>query len=289
MSAVADEAKIPCLRDAALDAADRIKLTGSQACLLEARLFLARAIGKSKEYIMAHPEVAPTPAQWESFQDMVARRERFEPAAYILGEKEFYSLNFKVDRRALIPRPETEGVVDAALDMFPGPGGLAVLEIGVGSGIISICLAKHRPAWRFTATDLSREALALAAENAGIHHVEDRISLVHADLFPASGEKYDLIVSNPPYVPSGAAGLSPEITRYEPEQALYGGVDGLEVIRRIADGLPGRLAQGGGVALEIGHGQAAWVLEILDKTGLFTSLGAIKDIQGIERVAWARG
>jgi len=284
-----NSSKIPCLRDGARDAADRIKVTQSQVCLLEARLFLARAIGKSAEYVMAHPEVVPAPAQWEAFEDMVARRERREPVAYILGEKEFYSLAFKVDRRALIPRPETEGVVDAALDMFPGPGGLSVLEIGVGSGIISICLAKHRPEWRITATDISREALALAAENAGIHHVEKRISLVHADLFPPGDEKFDLIVSNPPYIPSDGAGLSPDITRYEPEQALYGGVDGLEALRRITAGLSARLAPGGGVALETGHGQAGRALDMLKDTGLFGSCGAILDIQGIERVVWARG
>jgi release factor glutamine methyltransferase len=275
-------------RQAAIEAAEWIKITQSAVPFLEAQLLLARAIGKSGEYIMAHPEQIPTPPQWRLFRKLVERRARFEPIAYILGEKEFYSLTFQVDKRALIPRPETELLVETALDIFPSGGALSILEIGAGTGIISICLAKSRSEWMFTATDVSSDALDLARQNAVIHQAGERISFILADLFPPGAEKFDLLISNPPYIPFGQKGLAPDITLYEPEVALYGGEDGLDAIRKIIHHAPDRLAPGGGIAMEIGYGQTEEVAGLLERTGRFNSITVIPDYQGIGRVIWAK-
>lgn len=283
------DADIMPLGQAVRETAKRFKGSISDVPTLEAQLLLARAIGKNKEYIMAHPEHIPTLEQWRHFQQMSARRAEYEPVAYILGESEFFALPFKVDKRALVPRPSTESLVETVLEMYPEDSALKTLDIGAGTGVISICLAKYRPNWRITALDISQSALDLAGENAASHQVSSRIDFVLGDLFPDSDEKFDLIVGNPPYVPSNRKGLSPDIIRYEPELGLYGGEDGLDLIRKIIEKAPERLLPGGGLVLEMGYMHMEEVSRLLKETGMFKTIRVVKDLMGIDRVMAAKG
>jgi len=262
------------------------RLAGSPSSWLDCQLLLARAVGASREWIMAHPFDTLSERQWNVFESYLARRRKGEPIAYILGEKEFYGLRFRVDTRTLIPRPETEFLVDRALELC-GPAA-SVLEIGAGSGCVSVALAKARPGWKITATDISGPALEAARENAALHGVENDISFIHADLFPEGKEKFDLIVSNPPYV-CGQERAEPSVHRYEPHVALYSGGGGMAVTSRIISHAPSRLEPGGAIALETGAGMADRVARTCAETGFFVFTRVTKDISGVDRVVSAMG
>ncbi len=250
----------------------RLRTSGSEAARLEAELLLARALGVERAVLLAHPEIPVGADAQRSFAADLERRAAGEPLAYIRGFREFYGLAFATDPRGLIPRPETELLVEAAeteimrrLTGAPRPVGtppLRVADVGTGSGAIAVSLAvllRRRgigPQVEILASDDSPVALELARENAVGHGVADRIEFVALDLLPTRvGRPFEVIVANLPYVPSGEVDRLPVTVSFEPRRALDGGPDGLAIIARLLDRLPDALAAGGLALLEIGADQ----------------------------------
>jgi release factor glutamine methyltransferase len=223
------------------------------------------------------------------FQALVARRADREPVAYIVGHREFWGLDFDVSPSVLIPRPETELIIEEALLSLPRRDAVRhIVDVGTGSGCLAVTLAVEFPAARITATDMSHDALAVAYRNAEKHNTLGRMTFVHADLLQGVQPAADLIVSNPPYVAaSDAATLPPEVGRYEPASALYGGEDGLDVILELFGSAQPQLAPGGWLIVEFGFGQDAAVRDIAQRTG-WTIVRLRSDLQGIPRVAVLR-
>jgi release factor glutamine methyltransferase len=223
------------------------------------------------------------------YAELIERRFTGEPLQYIFGETEFYGLPFQVTRDVLIPRPETEHLVEHVLELagrFIQP---RIADIGVGSGAIAVTLAAKLPDAHLTAIDLSGPALAIARDNAARNGVESRIRFLRGDLLsPVATERFEIVVSNPPYVPStDLATLSVEVRDYEPELALFAGDDGLEVYRRLIPAAREVLVPGGFVALEIGYGQQPAIASLLNASG-YTEIEFLPDLQSIPRVACAR-
>jgi release factor glutamine methyltransferase len=267
------------VRDALDGAVTAIGAAGCETPRLDAELLLAHALGVARERLFIDAELSVAGPAVRTFQDYVRRRSVLrEPVAYILGRRHFRRLELSSDPRALIPRPETEILVEVALSL---PENLRVLDIGTGSGAVALSLKDERPDLRVTGSDLSAEALALAGANS------ERLGLdVHwliADLLEGVPDEFDAILSNPPYVPDGdRATLAPEIIRHEPSSALFAGEDGLDAIRPLL----GQAAVRSSVrllALEIGAGQAAVVGGLMRAAG-FPSVRAERDLAGIERV-----
>ena len=232
----------------------------------------------------------PLPSAFDRlYHALIARRVAREPVAYIVGHREFWGLEFDVTLAVLIPRPETELVVEEALASLPRRDIVRhIIDVGTGSGCLAVTLAVEFPPANVTATDTSHEALAVAYRNADRHNVIGRITFVQADVLKDLTEPADLIVSNPPYVPAGdAATLQAEVARYEPASALYGGPDGLDVIRRLVGTARQHLAAGGWLIIEFGFGQEAAVREVAREAGW--NVARIRsDLQGIPRVAVLR-
>jgi release factor glutamine methyltransferase len=244
----------------------------------EARLLLAHATGFSEASVLAHPE-RTLPAEAEAkFLDFAARRARGEPIAYLLGEKEFYGLPLAVNPAVLIPRPETELLVELALARKPA----TVLDLGTGSGAIALAVKKHLPRSRVVAVESSAAALAVAQRNAVKLGLE--VELRHGQWFkPVAGERFDLVVSNPPYVAEGDAHLAQGDLRFEPRSALVSGPDGLDALREITRGAPAYLNPGGWLLVEHGFGQDKAVRELLQESG-FGEINTWPDLAGIARV-----
>lgn len=242
----------------------------------EARLLLAAATGFSQAAIVASPEQALDREVAELFQQYVERRKRGEPVAYILGRQEFYGLELAVNPAVLIPRPETELLVDLALQLDFS----SVVDLGTGSGAIALAIKRQRPNARVVATDSSAAALVVARRNAVKHGLE--VEFRHGRwLEPLAGERFDLIVANPPYVTVGDHHLRQ--LGYEPQMALVGGADGLDHIREIAAAAPGHLLPGGRLLVEHGMGQERAVRAVLDQAGL-EDIGNWPDLARIPRV-----
>lgn len=267
------------VRDALSSAVIAIGAAGCQTPRLDAELLLAHALGVSRERLLIDGDLMVAGEAARAFQGHVRRRavER-EPVAYITGRRHFRELELVVDRRALIPRPESELLVEVGLALSAGA---RVLDVGTGSGAVALALAHERPDLRVSASDASEDALELARENAG--RLGLPVAFVRSDLLAEISADLDAILSNPPYVPEGERErLAPEIVRHEPPSALFAGPDGLAVIRRL-------LAQAGersGVrllAVEIGLGQAAAVVELMRDAG-FADVRTQRDLAGIERV-----
>ena len=273
-------------------AARRLAAVGIASSRLDAEVLLAEAAGVTRETIVTG-SIDLSPAILKKFEAMVARREKREPVAYIVGHKEFYSLDFEVTPAVLIPRPETEFVVTAALEAIATMRDPRVLDIGTGSGAIAIAIAANAPAARVTATDTSDDALAVAARNAMLHQVAGRVEFRRADCFEVGeGESplafFDLIVSNPPYIDEESlASLEPEVLNFEPRIALAAGPDGLNFFRRIAAGASVHLQADGELIVEVGAGQAAAVSQIFEGAGLRT-FSVLNDFAGHPRVVRAR-
>lgn len=246
----------------------------------EARLLLAAATGFSEASVLAHPEIELDFPVQSSFLQMAARRAAGEPVAYILGRKEFYSIELAVNPAVLIPRPETELLVELALKKEFA----SVVDLGTGSGAIALALKKHRPASKVVAVEASAAALVVAKRNATRHNLE--IDFRHGRWFePLASERFDLIVSNPPYVALGDPHLRD--LAYEPQSALLAGQDGLDAIREIARGAPARLQSGGTLMVEHGAGQDSAVRELFRAAGLEQAT-TWPDLAGIPRVSAAR-
>jgi release factor glutamine methyltransferase len=268
-------------------AADALRRAGTETARLDAEVMLAVACGRSRAEVLSGAAV-PGPDARARFRAMLTRRAEREPLAYIVGHKEFFSLDFEVTPAVLIPRPETETLVEAALKFVAAHPQAHVLDIGTGSGAIAVAIAANAPRARLTATDISESALDVARRNAASHRCAERIDFVRADLFPPARSKFDLIISNPPYIPSAAiAALEPEIERYEPRAALDGGIDGLRCYRTIAAGATRHLASGGAVMVEVGAGQAAGVVALFPRAQ-FSKIDTVRDLAGIERVVRAQ-
>jgi release factor glutamine methyltransferase len=254
---------------------------------IDAEILLAHALGIRRAALLARLNESP---EVPGFESLVERRLNFEPVAYITGEWEFFSLAFKVHPPILVPRPETEHLVEAVLE-FVGAAPARLLEIGAGTGCVILSVLHHAPHCVATATDVNPGALELAADNARRHHLEERITLAGGDLFaalPRDVEPFDVICSNPPYVEEGAwADLSPVIRLHEDPRALLAGKDGLDIVRRLAFEATAYLRPGGLLAFEIGMGQHKSVESILVENN-YENVAFRKDLAGIERIALAR-
>ena len=248
----------------------------------EARLLLARATGFSEASVLAHPERARAGEAEARFRDFAARRARGEPVAYILGAREFYGLPLAVNATVLIPRPETELLVELALACAP----TSVLDLGTGSGAIALVLKRQLPHARVVAVDASAGALVLARRNATKLGLD--LDLRHGRWFePVSGARFDVVVSNPPYIAADDPHLTEGDLRFEPREALVGGPDGLAAIREIVRGAPAHLEPGGRLLLEHGLGQGEAVGSLLTEAGL-EGVTTWPDLAGIARVTGGR-
>ncbi len=265
---------------------DHFAAKGIESARLDAECLLAHALGSERLRLYIDFEKPVLEAERAAFRELVRKRagERI-PVSQLLGAKEFWSLPLRVTGDVLTPRPETETLVQAALDALPAEdAGARVLEIGTGSGAVALAIAVERPQIVITATDISQEALKIAQENAETHGVSDRIRFLEGDLLdPVRGESFDLVVSNPPYVARRSQpGLPPELA-HEPEVALFGGEEGFELLDRLIGGAREVLAPGGALWLEHGASQAAGVAERLAAAG-FAPRPTRQDLAGIDRV-----
>jgi len=269
----------------------RLAEVGADNPHLEAEILVREATGLIREQLLAHPECKMAPEAGRRLEAMAARRETREPLAYILGRAEFYSLTFRVTPAAIVPRPETEILVEEAVKRAREIGAQLLVDVGTGSGAIAVALAKELPGARVVAADVSRDALHLARENCTRHGVLERVLLVGSDLFSALQLEADGIIANLPYVESDALSqLQPEVWNSEPRLGLDGGDDGLEVIRRASAQLATHLSRGGFATLEVGAGQAGEVANLAAAGGL-TRIEVVRDYAGIERVVigWRAG
>ena len=267
----------------------------SAAANRDAELLLLHTLQIPRVTLIAHPERELTSSQQTLYQRSIDRRLRHEPIQYITGRQEFYGILLEVTPAVLIPRPETEHLVEAVLHLLPSDQPLMIADIGTGSGAIAIALAARLPQARITALDLSPAALTVAAANARTHGVSDRIRLLHSDLLNAlpydtpgggEGDKFDAIVSNPPYIPeSDRSALHPQVRDHEPLTALFAGEQGLDLYRRLIPQAWSALKANGLLALEIGHGQRDALATLLADWQRVTF---VDDLQGIPRVALAR-
>jgi release factor glutamine methyltransferase len=254
----------------------------------EARTLLALATDRDSVFFIAHPEHELSQAESMKFEELVRRRGNREPYHLIRGSREFFNMEFSVRPGVLIPRPETELLVEHAINLLSVQERPHLFEIGVGTGCISISILKNVAGATATGIDISQEACDLAAKNAQFHGVLSRLRLEKADLFEGKFEVYDMVVSNPPYIPIGdRPTLEPEVSRYDPATALYGGEDGLDVVRRILTASPDHIRANGHLLLEIGVDQFD-VLEKLFDPAIWADLECWKDLQGIPRVVCAR-
>lgn len=263
---------------------DHLSQAGIPDAVLEAELLLEYAMGKDRVYLHLNRNQNVSEAVQEKYRSYITDRCRHRPLQHIVGQTEFYGLKLKSDNRALIPRPETEILVEEVLEHWQ-LGFRTILDIGTGSGAIAIALAKHLPLAKITATDQSSDALELAGENIKAHGLDGRISLMRADLFPSEGHRFDCIVSNPPYIPTGEISrLQPEVSRFEPVSALDGGSEGLEFYKSIADRISDHISKPGLIALESGMGQAEQVADMMSRVLPVSKTIIKKDLAGIKRV-----
>jgi release factor glutamine methyltransferase len=254
--------------------------------LLEARMLLERVLGKSRAWLIAHADEAVGAGDEQAFAAMVLRRRAGEPIAYLLGEREFYGLDFKVAPAVLIPRPETELLVELALERIAANAPVRVLDLGTGSGAIAVALAKERPQARVTAVDVDYAALSVARANAKRHKVTVRFFC--GDWFGAlSGEKFDLIVSNPPYVAAADPHLGLGDVSFEPQRALVGGSDGLDCIRSIVANAGTHLNPGAWLLFEHGYDQAEACRGLLQGQH-YVEIQSWPDLAEIPRVSGGR-
>ena len=251
----------------------------------DAELLLMRAANIDRAFLLTHPDVSLTPEQLATYNQWIERRAQHEPIQYIIGEQEFYGLPLRVTPDVLIPRPETEHLVEAALQRLPHNLPLRIVDVGTGSGAIAIALAHALPQASVTALDTSPAALAVARQNAQRHDVASRIRFLESDLLAAvAAETFDAIVSNPPYV-SELEVLEPQVRDYEPHAALFAGRSGLDIYQRLIPQARQCLRPQGWLLMEIGHGQRDALASLL--TG-WNDIDFVSDLQGIPRVAIAR-
>jgi release factor glutamine methyltransferase len=267
---------------------------GANNAALDAELLARQVLGWDKARFLTDRNEAATTMFLLGYEHFVARRTRREPISYILGTREFWSLNFEVTPDVLIPRPETELIVEEAIERFrepfPEKGSRNLFyDIGTGSGVLAVVLAKEFPDAKVVATDISPEALGVAKRNAARHGVADRITFVETSFLDGLDTGAHLIVSNPPYVPAlSKPALSPEVRDYEPRVAVYGGDDGLEGLRRVVEDAAARLAPGGWLIVEFGYGQEDAVVNLVNASPVLSLVKVRNDLQDIPRTVVAQ-
>jgi release factor glutamine methyltransferase len=264
---------------------------GSATPRLDAEVLLSHCIKTDRINLYAHPEKTLTEDEFHQFRNWVARRREGEPVAYIIGQKEFWSLPFEVTNEVLIPRPETEILIEAILREYSAGDcrHLVILEIGTGSGAISVALASELRNARIVATDISQGALRVAIKNARENGVESRISFRRGSLFEPVSEKFDIIVSNPPYISEEEfESLPPGVRDFEPRSALVAGMDATALHRDIMTQGSFYLKERGRLFLEIGAGQKGRIMEILEDLKLYDDIAFIPDYAGVERAFTVR-
>lgn len=265
---------------------DSLKLEPSEA-RLEAQVLLQHSLNVDRAWLLAHENDALEGKQGAAFEALLKRRLNGEPIAYILGKREFYGLDFIVTPDTLIPRPDTETLVEAALEKIPTDKPCNVLDLGTGSGAIAIAIAKHRPQAHITAVDASNSALEIAKKNA--HSLSTpNVQFILGDWFNGlANEKFDVIVSNPPYIAQNDVHLTQGDLRFEPISALASGVDGLDDIRHIIDSCLIHLKPQGWLMLEHGYDQAELVSDLMAQNGL-VDIATLKDLGNQNRVTLAK-
>ena len=262
-------------------------LSASGLVPFEAKLLLAHVLGRDRAWLAAHADEAVTAEQAKAFDALARRRRDGEPVAYLIGRREFYGLDLEITPDVLIPRPETELLVELALARLPADREIRVLDLGTGSGAVALAIATARRKAQVVGTDVSSPALGLAARNAARLGIAN-VSFVESDWFEAlPRERFDLVAGNPPYVAAGDPHLLEGDLRHEPQQALTSGGDGLNAIRAIVAAAPAHLAHGGWLLLEHGHDQAEAVSALFHDAG-FADAGAARDLAGILRVSYGR-
>ena len=258
---------------------------------LDAEVLLGAVLGKDRMYLYVHFDEPLEPVELARFRSYVKERAAHVPLAYVLGRREFMGLDFRVTRDTLIPRPDTEVLVQCAVDFLraraaEGRDDLALADIGTGTGAIALSVLHYMEGARADAVDISPAAAEVARENAERLNLTERIEIHEGDLTaPLAGRSYDVILSNPPYIPSAdIAGLMPEVCRYEPHLALDGGHDGLDIYRRLAADAPPMLKDGGVLAVEVGIGEAHDVAALMEAHPRIVRTEIRRDLGGIERV-----
>lgn len=254
---------------------------------LDAELLIADALKLTRLQVYTRHDQPLHPDELTAVRARVQRRGKREPVAYITGNRGFWSLDLAVDRRVLVPRPETELLVEQALGLLQGREAPQVVDVGTGSGCVALALARERPDAHVLAIDVSPEALSVAAANAKA--LDLKVEFRQGSLLAGVEGPLDLVVSNPPYIASAEVDrLMPDVARYEPRLALDGGPDGLALIRPLIDQTAARLAPGGGLALEFGHDQGPAVRALLEADGRYVEVAIHRDLAGKDRVATAR-
>ena len=280
------------LLDLIKSSAVELEKRGVESARTNVELMLCAALGCRRIDLHADSGRLVTSDVTAEFETMLSRRLAGEPLQYIIGETEFYGLRIKCDRRALIPRPETEFVVAKAIGLLESFDRLYILDLGCGTGCIGIALAMNLPQAGITATDLSESAVQLAAENAVLHGLSARIDFCSGNMFGAvanRGIRYDCIVCNPPYVTESEWSMLPrDIRAYEPKRALVSGEDGLDFIRLMVKEAPDHIVPGGCLIFEIGLGQAERVQRLVARTRALEFVETVQDYSAIERVVVAR-
>ena len=259
---------------------------GMDSPRLDAEVLLSHVLGQKRIYLYVHFDEPLEKKELACYREMIKKRVLRMPVAYIIGSREFMGLPFKVTPAVLVPRPDTEILVQAALDRLKNQEQPVLADVGTGSGAVCLSLLHYIPALRAMTVDISSEALAVAEANAVALGVADRIMFLQGDLLePLQGKSFNAIVSNPPYIPEGdIAGLEPEVREYEPIGALSGGSDGLDFYRRLVHGAGELLQSDGFMALEAGIHEAAAIVGLAEAELAFGRVEILKDYAGIDRV-----
>ena len=283
-----DEAKqLTSVADALRLAREKLKASGISQASREAKSLLAFVLRKNQTFLIAHSEYELSAAEEKQFQTVLEKRANREPFQYIVGRQEFCGLDFTVTKDVLIPRPETEMIVEAAIEILKP--GARFCEIGIGSGCIAVSILHERQTASAVGLDISEEALKVAKKNAKTHRVFKRLELKISDVFDnLSDEKFDLIVSNPPYIPKEEMrNLQPEVVNFEPHAALTDGGNGFSIVEKIIRAAPKFLNEGGVLLMEIGFGQESEVRKMLDRK-VWREVEILPDLQKIPRMVKAR-
>jgi release factor glutamine methyltransferase len=267
------------------EASRRLEKAGADTPLMESQLLLGIVTGRSRLEILRDVDAAVTPEEAHKFDELVKRRVLREPLAYLRGTQEFYGLTFEVSPAVLVPRPETELLVDLAIEKLKNKPNLTLVDVGTGSGCIAVAAAVQLPHLRVIAVDISPEALKVAERNAISNAVRARIQFIQSDLLQDfSPESADMVVANPPYIPSNEVSLlQPEVRNFEPRLALDGGLDGFAIHYRLIKQAAIVLKQGGWLGIEVAIGQARKLSAKLRQDG-WNKVQIIKDLAGIDRV-----
>jgi len=289
----ADAAKVDVwsIRRVLTWAADDLRRRGNDGARLDVELLLGRVLGLDRIGLIMQSERPLAPAELARFRELFKRRRAGEPVAYLLGEREFYGIMLRVDRRVLIPRPDSERLVEVALERTRSRSMLGnALDLCTGSGCIAIAFARQRPTWSVTASDISADAVALARDNTQRTGAVRNLRVVQGSLFAAVTEqRFQLVTANPPYIATAELLQLPvDVRDFEPSLALDGGPDGLALVREIAQRAPQQLAEGGLLAMEIGSDQGPAALEILRALG-YRDVQLARDLGGRDRVVSGYG